>query len=90
MHPVLQRCTKSTKARRYNKDAQYWAYTGSGGAFTSPAMKPGTYTMVYYQGEFKVAEQSVTVTAGSKTTKNISGSVSTGNTIFKIGEWDGQ
>lgn len=53
-------------------------------------MKPGTYTMRYYQGEFKVAEQSVTVTAGSKTTKNISGSVSTGNTIFKIGEWDGQ
>ncbi|KAK1142263.1 hypothetical protein N8T08_008007 [Aspergillus melleus] len=74
----------------YNDDAQYWTYTGSGGAFTSPAMKPGTYKMVYYQGEFKVAESSVTVTAGGKTTKNISGSVSTGTTIFKIGEWDGQ
>lgn len=53
-------------------------------------MKPGTYTMKYYQGEFAVAETSVTVSAGSATTKNISGSVQTGTTIFKIGEWDGQ
>ncbi|KAL3474241.1 Rhamnogalacturonase B, N-terminal-domain-containing protein [Aspergillus californicus] len=73
----------------YNANAQYWAYTSSSGAFTSPAMKPGTYTMKYYQGEYAVASTSVTVTAGSSTTKNISGSVSTGTTIFKIGEWDG-
>lgn len=53
-------------------------------------MKPGTYTMVYYQGEYKVASTSVSVSAGSTTTKNISGSVTTGKTIFKIGEWDGQ
>lgn len=53
-------------------------------------MKPGTYTMVYYQGEYAVATSSVTVTAGSTTTKNISGSVKTGTTIFKIGVWDGQ
>lgn len=46
--------------------------------------------MKYYQGEFAVAETSVTVSAGSATTKNISGSVQTGTTIFKIGEWDGQ
>ncbi|KAE8385778.1 putative rhamnogalacturonate lyase A [Aspergillus alliaceus] len=73
----------------YNDVAQYWTYTSSGGSFTSPAMKPGTYTMVYYQGEFKVAETSVTVKAGSKTRKDISGSVKTGDTIFKIGDWDG-
>ena len=53
-------------------------------------MKPGTYTMVYYQGEYPVATSSVTVTAGSTTTKNISGSVKTGTTIFKIGDWDGK
>ncbi|XHF98913.1 hypothetical protein AWENTII_002445 [Aspergillus wentii] len=74
----------------YNDDAQYWTYTASGGSFTSPAMKPGTYTMVYYQGEYKVAETEVTVKAGSKTSQNISGSVKTGTTIFKIGDWDGQ
>ncbi|KAL4889877.1 rhamnogalacturonate lyase A [Aspergillus ambiguus] len=74
----------------YNDAAQYWTYTASDGSFTSPAMKPGTYTMVYYQGEYKVASTSVTVTAGSSTTKNISGSVKTGTTIFKIGDWDGQ
>ncbi|KAL5045963.1 Rhamnogalacturonate lyase A [Aspergillus fruticulosus] len=74
----------------YNGNAQYWTYTASDGSFTSPAMKPGTYTMKFYQGEFPVAETTVTVTAGSSTTKNISGSVKTGTTIFKIGEWDGQ
>ncbi|KAF7595641.1 hypothetical protein BBP40_005389 [Aspergillus hancockii] len=73
----------------YNDAAQYWTYTSSSGSFTSPAMKPGTYTMVYYQGEYKVASTSVTVTAGSSTSKSISGSVKTGTTIFKIGEWDG-
>ncbi|KAE8152167.1 putative rhamnogalacturonate lyase A [Aspergillus avenaceus] len=74
----------------YNDDAQYWTYTSSGGSFTSPAMKPGTYTMVYYQGEYQVAETTVEVTAGSATSKDISGAVETGDTIFKIGDWDGQ
>ncbi|RAL13711.1 putative rhamnogalacturonase B [Aspergillus homomorphus CBS 101889] len=74
----------------HNDAAQYWTYTSSSGSFTSPAMKPGTYTMVYYQGEYAVATTTVKVSAGSTTTKNISGSVKTGTTIFKIGEWDGQ
>ncbi|KAJ5834210.1 Glycoside hydrolase-type carbohydrate-binding [Penicillium robsamsonii] len=73
----------------YNSAAQYWTYASSSGAFTSPAMKPGTYTMVYYQGEYVVASSSVTVTAGSTTSKSISGSVKTGTTVFKIGDWDG-
>ncbi|KAJ5131089.1 Glycoside hydrolase-type carbohydrate-binding [Penicillium bovifimosum] len=73
----------------YNSAAQYWTYASSSGAFTSPAMKPGTYTMVYYQGEYAVATSSVTVTAGSTTSKSISGSVKTGKTVFKIGDWDG-
>lgn len=74
----------------YNDDAQYWTYTSSSGSFTSPAMKSGTYTMAYYQGEYVVATSSVTVTAGSTTTKSYSGSVTTGTTIFKVGDWDGQ
>lgn len=53
-------------------------------------MKPGTYTMVYYQGEYQVGETEVTVSAGSDASKDISGSVKTGSTVFKIGEWDGQ
>lgn len=53
-------------------------------------MKPGTYDMVYYQGEFAVETTSVAVTAGSTTTKDIAGSVKTGTTIFKIGDWNGQ
>jgi hypothetical protein len=77
------------KQYRHNSAAQYWTYTSSSGAFTSPAMKPGTYTMVYYQGEYAVASSSVTVTAGSTTSKSISGSVKTGKTVFKIGDWDG-
>ncbi|KAJ5667835.1 uncharacterized protein N7477_006405 [Penicillium maclennaniae] len=68
----------------YNDAAQYWTYTSSSGSFTSPAMKPGTYTMVYYQGEYVVATSSVKITAGSTTSKNISGSMNTGTTIFKI------
>lgn len=46
--------------------------------------------MVYYQGEYVVATSEVTVSAGSSTSKDISGSVETGTTIFKIGDWDGQ
>lgn len=74
----------------YNDEAQYWTYTSSGGSFKSPAMKPGTYTMVFYQGEYVEATSSVSVSAGSTTSKNIAGSVKTGTTIFRIGEWDGQ
>ncbi|PLB40493.1 putative rhamnogalacturonase B [Aspergillus candidus] len=74
----------------HNDDAQYWTYTSKDGSFSSPAMKPGTYDMVYYQGEFAVETTSVAVTAGSTTTKDIAGSVKTGTTIFKIGDWNGQ
>ncbi|TPX18753.1 uncharacterized protein E0L32_002610 [Thyridium curvatum] len=76
----------------YNGAAQYWTMASSGGAFTSPAMKPGTYTMVLYQTEFKVATvNGVSVSAGQTTTANIASTFSTNhNTLFKIGEYDGQ
>lgn len=74
----------------YNSAAQYWTKASSSGSFTSPAMKPGTYTMVLYQTEFKVASQSVTVSAGKATTSNIKSTLASHTSLFKIGEYDGQ
>jgi rhamnogalacturonan endolyase len=74
----------------YNSAAQYWTYASSAGAFTSPLMKPGTYTMVLYQTEYKVATASVTVTRGSTATKNIAATTETKQSLWKIGEFDGQ
>ncbi|CAI4213393.1 unnamed protein product [Parascedosporium putredinis] len=75
----------------YNSAAQYWTYASSSGAFTSPLMKPGTYTMVLYQTEYKVATTSVTVSAGGIVSKNIASTLTTPATsLLKIGEFDGQ
>jgi len=74
----------------YNTNNQYWTYANSGGSFTSPPMRPGTYTMVLYQTEFKVAETTVAVTAGSTASKNIASGVTARKTIWTIGSWDGQ
>ncbi|KAL1626178.1 hypothetical protein SLS54_003012 [Diplodia seriata] len=75
----------------YNDAAQYWTYASSAGAFTSPAMKPGTYTMVLYQTELNVAEASVTVTAGSATSADIASEwTANANPLFLIGAWDGK
>ncbi|KAK4145663.1 polysaccharide lyase [Dichotomopilus funicola] len=75
----------------YNNAAQYWAKTSSGGSFTSPAMKPGTYNMVLYQTEFKIGTGTVTVSAGQTATQNIAGNFNTSrNTLFQIGDYDGQ
>jgi rhamnogalacturonan endolyase len=73
-----------------NDQAQYWAVSESDGNFTSPAMKPGSYTQTLYQGELGVATRSVTVTAGTTTTgQNITSSWVTPTAIFRIGDWDG-
>jgi rhamnogalacturonan endolyase len=74
-----------------NSTAQYWTTPSSSGAFTSPAMKPGTYTQTLYQGELGVATRSVTVNAGATTSgQNIASAWSTPSSpIFRIGTWDG-
>lgn len=75
-----------------NSTAQYWAAPNpSTGDFTSPAMKPGTYTQTLYQGELAVATRTTTVTAGSTTTgQNLTSGWSTpASPIFRIGTWDG-
>jgi rhamnogalacturonan endolyase len=74
----------------YNANNQYWAYANSNGAFTSPAMKPGTYTQVLYQGELKVASSSVTVSAGKSVTANIAAVTQSRTTLWQIGDWDGR
>ncbi|KAI1333627.1 rhamnogalacturonase [Xylariaceae sp. FL0016] len=75
----------------YNSVAQYWTIASSSGAFTSPAMKPGTYTMVLYQGEYKVATATgVSVTAGKTTSKSIASTETSRNSLWKIGDYDGQ
>ncbi|OLN97785.1 Rhamnogalacturonate lyase A 2, partial [Colletotrichum chlorophyti] len=73
----------------YNSNAQYWT-KASGGKFTSPLMKPGTYTMKLYRQEFPVAQETVTVTAGGIVTKNIASTESSPSVIWRIGNFDGQ
>ena len=71
----------------YNDAAQYWVYADSAGKFTSPAMKPGAYTQVLYQSEFKVKAASITVKAGSTTTANIAADTETKTSVWRIGDW---
>jgi rhamnogalacturonan endolyase len=73
-----------------NGQAQYWALPNSSGDFSSPAMKPGTYTQTLYQGELAVATRQVTVTAGGTTSgQNITSTWNTPSAVFRIGDWDG-
>ncbi|KAK0702994.1 rhamnogalacturonase B [Lasiosphaeria miniovina] len=73
----------------YNNASQYWT-VASGGAYTSPLMKPGTYTMKMYRGEYPVAQDSVTITAGGKATTDIASSDPSPSVIWRIGDFDGQ
>ncbi|KAJ4364486.1 hypothetical protein N0V83_009080 [Neocucurbitaria cava] len=73
----------------YNKDAQYWT-KAQGGAYKSPLMKPGSYTMKLYKNEFLVTTDSVTVTAGQTATKDITSKEANTSTIWRIGDFDGQ
>ncbi|EPS39845.1 hypothetical protein H072_6295 [Dactylellina haptotyla CBS 200.50] len=72
----------------YNNDNQYWIK--STGSFTSPYMKPGTYTMKLYKGELEVASTSVSVSAGGTTSKSIASTEANPSVIFRVGNFDGQ
>ncbi|KAI1863165.1 uncharacterized protein JN550_009901 [Neoarthrinium moseri] len=78
----------------YNANYQAWTYASSSGAFTSPALAAGTYTMKLYQDEFLAATQSVTVNAGSTVTSNIAANnailTAARTTVFRLGDYDGQ
>jgi rhamnogalacturonan endolyase len=73
----------------YNAAAQYWTKSQSG-AYKSPLMKPGTYTMKMYKNEFLVATDSVVVTAGQSASKDIASKEVSPAIIWRIGEFDGQ
>ncbi|KFY50277.1 hypothetical protein V495_00321 [Pseudogymnoascus sp. VKM F-4514 (FW-929)] len=73
----------------YNSKAQYWT-KASGSTYKSPLMKPGTYTMKMYKNEYEVAKDSVIISAGATTTKNIASITPNPPVIFRIGEFDGQ
>lgn len=72
-----------------NKDAQYWTKAQDGN-YKSPVMKPGSYTMKMYKGEFLVTTDSVTVTAGQTATKDIASKEAAPAIIWRVGEFDGQ
>lgn len=75
----------------YNKAAQYWAIASpTNGSYTSPLMKPGTYTMKLYRGEYPVAQDTVTITEGGKTTKDIKSTDPNPSVVWRIGNFDGQ
>ncbi|KAI0417819.1 polysaccharide lyase family 4 protein [Xylaria grammica] len=75
----------------YNSAAQYWAIASSDGSFKSPPMKTGSYSMVLYQGEYKVATATgVSVSAGGTTKKDIASTLASHKSLWKIGEYDGQ
>ncbi|KAF9561420.1 rhamnogalacturonase B [Agrocybe pediades] len=72
-----------------NSAAQYWVRIDGSGKFTSPYMKPGTYTMTLYNVELAVASQSISVSAGQVITSNIASKASNPSTIWQIGDLDG-
>jgi rhamnogalacturonan endolyase len=72
-----------------NTNAQYWAVISSNGTYSTPLMKPGTYTAILYKGELEVATNSVSIVAGQTNTLNLASAETTPNFVFKIGEWDG-
>ncbi|TFL00409.1 polysaccharide lyase family 4 protein [Pterulicium gracile] len=72
-----------------NANAQYWTRAATDGSFTSPYMKPGTYTMTLYKIELAVATASVTVSGGGTTTSNIVSTEPARSAIFQLGDYDG-
>ncbi|KAI6778986.1 uncharacterized protein J7T54_002629 [Emericellopsis cladophorae] len=74
----------------FNNAAQCWTYAAANGQFTSPTMKPGTYTQVLYQTEFEVARTDVRVSKGNTATKDIASFLPSRNYILQIGTLDGQ
>jgi rhamnogalacturonan endolyase len=74
----------------FNSQNQYWTYADKTGRFTSPLMKPGSYTMRLYKQEFPVAHSTVRVAAGGKVETKIASAEKVRKVIWRMGEFDGQ
>lgn len=76
-----------------NADAQYWTVAQApNGNFTTPAMKPGTYTMTVYKDELALNTMPVTVASGAVTTLapvTLTGDPDKTAAVWRIGTWDG-
>ncbi|KAL5117828.1 hypothetical protein ACEQ8H_004302 [Pleosporales sp. CAS-2024a] len=73
-----------------NSAAQYWT-KASGGAYKSPLMKPGSYNVKMYKGEFVVATDTLTIAAGQTASQNLASTeVSPPAVLWRIGTFDGQ
>ena len=72
-----------------NATAQYWTVADASGNYTSPLMKPGSYTVTLYQDEFEVDTDSVTVSDGNTNTVNLASAEPHPTYLWKIGDWDG-
>ncbi|KAL4810829.1 Rhamnogalacturonase B, N-terminal-domain-containing protein [Aspergillus unguis] len=76
----------------YNSDYQSWT-NSSDGAFTSPELVEGEYTVALYQDELLAGTTTVSVSAGATATASVSATneIITGErtTIFQIGAYDG-
>jgi rhamnogalacturonan endolyase len=76
-----------------NSAAQYWTVAKApNGNFTTPAMKPGTYTMTVYKDERALYTSQVNVGSASTTTLEpitLTGDPDKDAAVWRIGNWDG-
>jgi rhamnogalacturonan endolyase len=76
-----------------NETAQYWTVAKApNGNFTTPPMKPGTYTMTVFKNVMELYTESVAVTAGGTTTlpqRTLNPDPDKAAAIWRIGTWDG-
>ncbi|PSR71960.1 hypothetical protein PHLCEN_2v12170 [Hermanssonia centrifuga] len=59
------------------------------GSFTSPLMKPGTYTATLFEGQLESGTANVTVSAGGTASIALTASASRPSTIWSVGTADG-
>jgi rhamnogalacturonan endolyase len=72
-----------------NENAQYWTKAQAGN-YKSPLMKPGTYAVKMYKGEFLVANDTATITAGQTAAHDLASKEPDPAVLWRIGEFDGQ
>lgn len=76
-----------------NDIAQYWTVAKApNGNFTTPLMKPGSYTMTVYKDELELYTETVDVGSGAITTlpqRTLGADPDKAAAIWRIGIWDG-